>query len=506
MKIQLTFLLLFVFFGTYALRAQEAFLAKADAFLHKHVTDGLIDYEAVTSDPSFEELADLIDETDYTKWTPDQQKAYLINAYNLLTIKGVVDNYPVGSVQDVAGFFDRKRHVVGGKSMTLNELEKDVLLKEYPDPRLHFVLVCGAKGCPPIIPEAYRPETLEAQLERQTRRAMNDPQFIRVNRETGENELSQIFRWYVADFGGSQQAVVDFINRFREKALLPDYRISYYTYDWALNGTMQDIAPGLTANNAARYVVSSTIPKGTTETKIFNNLYTQRTRNNGEDFTDRSTFFTTITSFLYGVSHRMNVGFDARYRAVHNGASNDSPLNALGNAGRTGITTFGPKVRIAPVPQWTNFSIQSAFWFPIGDDLAGRSGEQPFIDWDGATWWTQVFNDFPIGTNFSFFTEVDLLLEDIGREEEGRLNRLSTPVTLIYSYFPNPQTTLYVLGNYSPFWQENYDYFWQAGVGTKYQFTRQLELELSYTYFSNQFLAQNMGRAATYNLGVRFNL
>ena len=117
-----------------------------------------------------------------------------------------------------------------------------------------------------------------------------------------------------------------------------------------------------------------------------------------------------------------------------------------------------------------------------------------------------MFNDFPIGTNFSFFTEVDLLLEDIGREEEGRLNRLSTPVTLIYSYFPNPQTTLYVLGNYSPFWQENYDYFWQAGVGTKYQFTRQLELELSYTYFSNQFLAQNMGRAATYNLGVRFNL
>ena len=343
-------------------------------------------------------------------------------------------------------------------------------------------------------------------MEQQTRRAMNDPQFIRVNDATGENELSQIFRWYVADFGGSQQAVVDFINRFREKSLPPDHRIGYYTYDWALNGTMQGVTPGLTANNAARYVVSSTIPKGTTETKIFNNLYTQRTRNNGEDFTDRSTFFTTITSFLYGVSHRVNVGFDARYRAVHNGASDDSPLNALGNASRTGITTFGPKVRIAPVPQWTNFSIQSAFWFPIGDDLAGRSGEQPFIDWDGATWWTQVFNDFPIGTNFSFFTEVDVLLEDIGPEEEGRLNRLSTPVTLIYSYFPNPKTTLYVLGNYSPFWQEDYDYFWQAGVGTKYQFTRQLELELSYTYFSNQFLAQNMGRAATYNLGVRFNL
>jgi hypothetical protein len=43
-------------------------------------------------------------------------------------------------------------------------------------------------------------------------------------------------------------------------------------------------------------------------------------------------------------------------------------------------------------------------WFPTGDDLAGRSGEQRFIDWDGPIWWTQVFNDFPIGNKFSLFT------------------------------------------------------------------------------------------------------
>ena len=94
-----------------------------------------------------------------------------------------------------------------------------------------------------------------------------------------------------------------------------------------------------------------------------------------------------------------------------------------GSAGssRQGITALGPQIRYAPVPKWSNFSIQSSFVFPIGSDLTG-SDSQPFIDWDGATWNTQVFNDFPIGNSFSLFTEIDFLLEDI-----GHINRFFNP-------------------------------------------------------------------------------
>ena len=86
------------------------------------------------------------------------------------------------------------------------------------------------------------------------------------------------------------------------------------------------------------------------------------------------------------------------------------------------------------------------------------------------------------------------------------LDYKSTPVTLIFSYVPTTKIVLYALGGYSPFWQEDFDYFRQYGIGSKYQFTPNLELELLYTNFSNEFLAQSGGRSETINLGFRFNL
>ncbi|MEM9986383.1 MAG: hypothetical protein AAF804_14920, partial [Bacteroidota bacterium] len=155
-----------------------------------------------------------------------------------------------------------------------------------------------------------------------------------------------------------------------------------------------------------------------------------------------------------------------------------------------------------------NFSIQSALWFPVGNDLEGSETGITYFDWDGPTFWTQFFNDFTLGRQFSLFTEIDLFWEDIGNSENGAFNRVSTPVTLIGSFFPNPKTTLYALGGYSPRWAPSagFDYFAQAGLGAKYQFTRQFELEALYTYFTDQNLQRNNGRAATFNFGIRINL
>jgi len=490
----------------FQVHAQGDFFEESDAFFKKNVKNGLVDYEGAKEGQAFDKLINQVARLDPSDWSPETRKAFLINAYNLLVIKGVTDVYPIASVNDVAGFFDRKRHLVAGKSITLNELEKQYLLKVYKDPRLHFVLVCGALGCPPLIAEAYLPARLDQQLEQQTRIALNNPYFIRINDSSETAALSQIFNWYGADFGGNENAIRTFINRYRETHIPDSYNTTFYTYDWSLNGTMAGIEGPIQANNAARYVVSSTIPKNTTETKIFNNFYTERTRGSSGEFEQRATFYTTIGSFIYGLTHRVNVGFDIRYRMVRYGSQDESPLRTLSDPTRLGVTTLGPKVRIAPVTRWTNFSIQSAFWFPIGDALAGRSGNQRFIDWEGATWWTQVFNDFPIGNKFSLFTELDFMLEDIGRAEAGRINRFSTPAILIASYFPTPKATIYGLGNFTPFWQQDFDYFYQFGLGSKYQFTPNFELELSYTYFANEFLVQNMGQAGTYNLGIRFNI
>lgn len=193
---------------------------------------------------------------------------------------------------------------------------------------------------------------------------------------------------------------------------------------------------------------------------------------------------------------------------MRNDLASSSPFAVLGSSEaqstRQGLTAIGPQIRFAPVKEWSNFSIQSSFVFAIGDDLKGNNTE-PFIDWDGATWWTQIFNDFPIGNNFSLFTELDFLIEDIGRSSTGHINRFSTPVTAILSYNPTPKSTIYALSGFSPFWQSDFDYFYQLGIGVKYQFTPNIELELLVTDFNNQFLSSIGGQASTFNIGYRFN-
>jgi hypothetical protein len=262
---------------------------------------------------------------------------------------------------------------------------------------------------------------------------------------------------------------------------------------------------GFGQENDWRYINSSTIPKGGVEAKLFNNLYSQQTGPGNGVLENRSSYFTSSLSFVYGVSSRFNAGFDVRFRGVRNDALPASPFKVLSFEDsantRYGVTTVGPKVRFAPLNSLPKLSVQSAFWIPLGDELAGGS-QGPYIDWDGASWVTQIFNDFSIGENFALFGELGIWLEDIG---EDRNNRFSTPVTAILSYFPVQKVTIYGIAGYSPYWQEDFDYFVQAGLGAKYQFLPQFEMELLYTYFTNGDLQFQGGKAATYNIGFRYS-
>ena len=486
----------------------DKFIKKADAFFKENVVDGKVKYSSLTDDAELESLVSDIRKMKLSGASAEEKKAFYINAYNILVIYKVAENYPINSTQEISGFFDKKNFIVSGEKVSLNQLEKEYLLKKYDDPRFHFVLVCGAIGCPPITDFAYNADNLEAQMDRQTRLALNDKSFISAN--DNDLNISQIFNWYKSDFGRNKNAIIDFINNYREEDKIDNgSKFNYIDYDWSLNevGALAltngvGVKPG--GNNTLRYVVSSTIPKGTIETKIFNNLFTQKTGSLG-DIRDRGTFFTTSITSLYGLTNRFNLGISTRYRRVRNDILPSSPFSVLGGEGdavstRSGFTAFGPMVRIAPVPKWKNFSIQSSFVFAIGDELEGN-GLDPFIDWDGATWNTQFFNDIAIGSNFSLFTEIDFLYEDI-----GGANRIATPATLIFSYNPIANMTLYTLGSYARFWPSTSENFRQFGLGFKYQFTPSLELELLVTDFSNGFLRDVGGQANTYNMGIRFNL
>lgn len=163
------------------------------------------------------------------------QKAFWINAYNVLVIKSIVDHYPVSKPTDISAIFSREIFNAAGKRVSLDRIEKEILAKQFPDVRLHFVLVCAAKGCPPLANFSYKPSELDAQLNERMLLVMNDPGFIRTNPGKKRVLISEIFKWYKEDFDKAAPAVLTFINRYRKEPIPLKYSVDYYMYDWSLN-------------------------------------------------------------------------------------------------------------------------------------------------------------------------------------------------------------------------------------------------------------------------------
>ncbi len=231
-KITILIFLLSIQFGFSQSTAD--FFAKADSFFKTHVTNGRVNYKNIKKDPALlNELLDIASGISVSKSKPKTYQAFYINAYNLAVIKGIVTKYPVKSPTSIKGFFDKKTYTLGGKNTTLNDLENKILRKNFPnEARFHFVLVCAGLGCPPIISAAYKPSSLESQLQRQAVKALNNPSFIKVKGK--KVQLSQIFEWYKGDFtrNGSE---IDYVNKFRKEKIPTDAKISYYPYNWSLN-------------------------------------------------------------------------------------------------------------------------------------------------------------------------------------------------------------------------------------------------------------------------------
>lgn len=211
-----------------------SFTNEADAFLKKYVKNGLVDYAGIKAEgATINSLYGQIESMDLSSASATEKKAFYINAYNLVVIHSIVAQYPIASPLDISGFFDQTKHKIAGDMLTLNDLEKMKLLRAYEDARIHFVVVCAAKGCPKIASFAYKAATLESQILARTKMAMNDDYFIR---KKGRGvQVSKIFEWYQGDFTQNGQSVLGFVNEFREAPFANSAQVSHYEYDWALN-------------------------------------------------------------------------------------------------------------------------------------------------------------------------------------------------------------------------------------------------------------------------------
>jgi len=230
----LTITLIVLSFSESRAQGTQLFFEDADGFFNSYVSEGKVDYKAIMKSPELlNSLLEKAKNIEVSASDTNIYQAFWINAYNISVIKGIINNYPIKSPLDKQGFFDKITYDVGNTSITLNDIENKKLRGVFKkEARFHFVLVCAGLGCPPIINEAYKPSTLEAQLQEQTEIALNNPNFVKVKGK--KVQISQIFEWYKGDFT-QDGTEIEYINRYRKEAIPEKAKVSYYSYDWRLN-------------------------------------------------------------------------------------------------------------------------------------------------------------------------------------------------------------------------------------------------------------------------------
>lgn len=157
----------------------------------------------------------------------------LIDGYNALVVKEVLDRYPLKSVRDVPGFFDAITHPVGGEALTLNALEGKI--RALGDPRVHFALNCASRSCPRLARRIYEGSRLDELLTARTRVFLKES--LKVERVAKTLTVSRLFERYAEDFaaGGGVGAFLAAQDAVPKDVQVPPYRLVYAPYDWSLN-------------------------------------------------------------------------------------------------------------------------------------------------------------------------------------------------------------------------------------------------------------------------------
>ncbi|MGF1451451.1 MAG: DUF547 domain-containing protein [Opitutales bacterium] len=214
----------------------EAYARLLDRYVHE---DGVAyaEWHASPSDVrALDEVLEAFGRTDVAALSEDAQMAFYINLYNAAMLQAVMDAYPVSSVTDIKpdfGVFKRQFIELQGRSLSLDQVEKGILLERWDEPRIHFAVNCASESCPPLRGEPFTAAELDTQLQEQTVAFANSQRAVTADSKAKTLRFNAIFSWYADDFPGEKPTA--YVNRFRENKLSRKWKVEYKDYDWSLN-------------------------------------------------------------------------------------------------------------------------------------------------------------------------------------------------------------------------------------------------------------------------------
>lgn len=214
--------------------------AQYQSVLDKYVKEGKVNYEGLLADRAeldafVASYADVSFER-YQAFTKREKLAFMINLYNAATIQLILNHWPVGSIEDIGGWFsspwNQKFIRLFDHEASLGMIEHDILRVDFKEPRIHFAIVCASRGCPTLRSDAYMDTKLNDQLAEQEKNFISErPEVNRL--ENDVLYISPIFKWFREDFNNEEGIRTLFQLYFPE--VRNNTRITYTEYDWGLN-------------------------------------------------------------------------------------------------------------------------------------------------------------------------------------------------------------------------------------------------------------------------------
>ncbi len=223
--------------------------------LNDYVINGLVNYAKLKDDKRLDKYLEQLENINPDNLLTDEDKlAFWINAYNAYTLKFIVEEYPVESINDLhwGGLYlgsvlgttvwDDEKITINGTSLSLNNIEHDIVRKKFNEERVHFALACASLGCPPLRSEAFEGYKLNEQLQDQGMKFFNDETKNKFDLIKRRAYLSKILDWYDDDFGSSEKEILLYVSQFIDEKIALDmkkntslWEINYLSYDWDLN-------------------------------------------------------------------------------------------------------------------------------------------------------------------------------------------------------------------------------------------------------------------------------
>jgi hypothetical protein len=235
-----------------------------DAILDVYVRDGLVYYRALKLERQrFDRYLASLAEAQVPAGDRDRQLAFWVNAYNAFVLRTVIDHYPISgraamyprnSIRQVPGAFEKRSFRAAGRSVTLDQIEKDILVP-MGDARALLALGRGAVGGGRLRSEAYTAERIDQQLESAARESVDRHELVNIDRGNGVISVNPMFSWREAAFvqfyadkappafaqrSALERAVLGLIRPTALRTELDfleqnQFRVEFHDFDWRLN-------------------------------------------------------------------------------------------------------------------------------------------------------------------------------------------------------------------------------------------------------------------------------